>query len=260
MKKESSNKMAQPYQKGWASDKNFWYNYGELMFNCGSWEDAYWDVKNLIQLFNLKKGDRVLDSCCGVGRHSIELAKEGMSVTGVDITDIYIEAASQTAKEMNLLIDFKIADVRDYCKENAFDYILNLYTSYGYFETQQEEQRYLENVYQSLVVGGKFIIDTMSKEALARDFIEDEWFEEDSKTICLSYKIIDDFSRIVNRWMIIDEKGNRQDTTFSHKLYSGQELKNILLNVGFKNIKLYGALDGRLYDHNVKRLVIVGEK
>lgn len=257
---EKKSDTTSDYIKGWSSDKEFWRSYAELMFNCGSWEDAYWDVKNLIALLGLKAGDKVLDSCCGVGRHSMELAKSNIDVTGVDLMELYIDAAKESAREMGLKANFQVADVREYRRENYYNYIVNLYTSYGYFETQKEEELYLENVYASLAPSGKFLIDTISKEALARDFIEDEWFEEEDKTICLSYKIIEDFSRLVNRWMIINKDGSRIDKKFSHKIYSGQELKSILMAAGFKNIKLYGGLDGSIYDHKVKRLVIVGEK
>lgn len=247
------------YRKGWFSDTEFWVNYGPLMFNEQSWEDAWFDIQSLIKLLDLKPGSRVMDSCCGVGRHSLELAKAGMKVTGVDITQPYIDAASETAAEMELDIRFECADVREFIEEKSFDLAVNLYTSYGYFESDEDESKYLQNVLDSLKPGGRFLIDTMSKEALARDFVEDEWFEEDGELICLGFEVIEDFTRLVNRWMIISDEG-RKDYKFSHKIYSAAEIKAILTEAGFVNVKVYGSMKGDPYDHKVKRLIAVGEK
>lgn len=248
------------YQKDWFKDQQFWIDFGPLMFNSGSWEDGYFQVQNLIKLLNLKKETKILDSCCGVGRHAIELAQEGMDVVGVDLSRPYIEAAKESAREMDLPIRFEVADVREFVSPDTFDLVVNLYTSYGYFETDEDEKRYLSNIYQSLKGGGRLLIDTISKEALARDFIEDEWFEEEGNLVCLSYDIIEDFSRLVNRWMIISPDGTRKDRCFSHKIYSGMEIKSILMQAGFVNIQLFGDLEGAPYDRKVKRLVAVAQK
>ena len=250
----------QKYKKGWFSDTQFWLDYGPLMFNSQSWEDGWFDIKNLIELLKLEPGIEIMDSCCGVGRHSIELSKAGMKVTGIDITAPYIEAAKETAEDMELDINFICDDIRNYKDNNKYDLAVNLYTSYGYFETESDEQLYLKNVYDSLKPGGKFLIDTISKEALARDFVEDEWFEEEGNTICLGFEIIEDFSRLVNRWMIISPEGKKTDYKFSHKIYSGYELKSILKKAGFVNVKVYGSMKGEAYNHKVKRLIAIGEK
>lgn len=248
------------YQKEWFKDEQFWVDFGPLMFNSGSWEDAYVQINQVVKLLQLEQGSKVLDSCCGVGRHSIELAQKGMEVTGVDLSPAYIEAAKESAATMDLAIDFQLADVREFISPNHFDAALNLYTSYGYFETQEDEELYLKNLFQSLKPGGQLLIDTISKEALARDFIEDEWFEEEGNLICLSYEIIEDFSRLVNRWMIIAPDGSRKDRRFLHKIYSGMEMKAILQKAGFVRIRLFGDLEGAPYDSHVKRLIAVAQK
>lgn len=254
----SDNK--KPYQKGWFADTDFWVNYGPLMFNPQSWEDAWFDIKNLIKLTHLKSGMNVMDSCCGVGRHSIELAKSGMKVTGIDITAPYIEAATETAGDMELDIDFVCDDVRKYVKKDHFDLAVNLYTSYGYFESQSDEEKYLQNIFDSLKSGGRFLIDTISKEALARDFVEDEWFEEEGNLICLGFEIIEEFSRLVNRWMIVSPDGTRQDYKFSHKIYSAVEIRLILSAAGFIDIEVFGSMEGDVYDHKVKRLIVSAKR
>lgn len=259
-KNKNSSQVKEKYQKGWATDTQFWVDYGPLMFNAQSWDDAYFEIQKLVKLLNVESGARVLDSCCGVGRHSIELAEAGMDVTGVDITAPYIEAAKESCESMELEIRFECADVREFVEENQYDYAFNLYTSYGYFEVEEDEDRYLKNILDSLKPGGCFLIDTISKEALARDFVEDEWFEEEGNVICLGFEVIDDFERLVNRWMIIDADGNKKDYKFSHKIYSANEIKRILMKAGFCNVRVYGSLDGDEYDHKVKRLIAVGEK
>lgn len=248
------------YKKNWYKDQWFWNNYAELMFASQNWENSYFEVKKIVKLLNIKKGSYVLDSCCGPGRSSVEFARAGMKVYGVDLNPQYLDAAKQTAIDFELDMDFELKDVLEFSKENTFDLAVNLYTSFGYFEDDKDDLVYLKNLHKSLKPGGKLLIDTIGKELLMKDFKEDEWFEEDGKIICLEYEVIDDFRRLVNRWIIIDEEGKKIDYKFSHRIFSAYEVKELLTQAGFAKVDVYGNLDGDKYDHKASRQIIVGEK
>ncbi|MBN2650999.1 MAG: class I SAM-dependent methyltransferase [Spirochaetales bacterium] len=248
------------YTENWYKDEYFWNNYAQLMFAGQSWENAYFEIDKIIKLLDIPEGATILDSCCGPGRHTIELARKGMNVVGVDLNKQYIEAAKQTTEDLELKAEFVHNDVLKFKRENYFDLAVNLFTSFGYFEDEKEDLIYLKQLYKSLKPGGSLLIDTIGKELLMKDFKEDEWFEEDGKVICLEYEIADDFRRLINRWMIIDEKGHKLDYKFSHRLFSSFEIKTLLAEAGFDQIKVYGNLDGDKYDNNASRLIAVAKK
>jgi len=99
-------------QTSWYDQDQFWEIIEPFLFSEQRQIDAKDEVKNLIKLLKMKKNDRILDLCCGIGRHSIELARMGFQVIGVDRTSNYIEKARQDAELKKLEIDFIISDMR----------------------------------------------------------------------------------------------------------------------------------------------------
>ena len=118
----------------------------------------------------------------------------------------------------------------------------------------------LENVLTSLKPGGIFLIDVMGKEILAKIYQPTISVVLDDGTMVVQRpEIFDDWTRVCNEWIII--KGSQAKTfKFHHTIYSGQELKDRMEQVGFASIKLYGSLDGSPYDSNAQRLIILGSK
>jgi 2-polyprenyl-3-methyl-5-hydroxy-6-metoxy-1,4-benzoquinol methylase len=97
----------------WYNQDQFWELIKSFLFSEQRQIDAKDEVKNLIKLLKIKKNDRILDLCCGIGRHSIELARMGFEVIGVDRTSNYIEKARQEAEQKKLEINFIISDMRE---------------------------------------------------------------------------------------------------------------------------------------------------
>src|SRR5204863_7756432 len=136
------------------------------------------EVDQLTKLLDLDSPAKVLDLCCGLGRHSLELARRGFDVTGVDRTGVYLRRAQKQADSEGLKIEFVQEDMRQFCRPEAFDLTLNLFTSFGYFESPAEDRRVLVNVHKSLQPGGRLVMDMMGKEIIARVFRERDWREE----------------------------------------------------------------------------------
>jgi hypothetical protein len=118
----------------------------------------------------------------------------------------------------------------------------------------------IENVYKSLKSKGKFLIDVMGKEVLARIFTERMWrTEEDGAIFIEEHKMIDNWEKIENRWIVI--KGDKKmEFKFSLRIYSAVELLDLLKECGFKKAEAYGNFEGAPYDHKAQRLVTVAEK
>jgi SAM-dependent methyltransferase len=245
--------------KAWHEEDAFWTKWAPFLFEERRWEQAQEEVANIISLLKISPGASILDLCCGPGRHSLQLARAGFSVTGVDRTKTYLQKARNQAEKEGLKVEFVQDDMRTFCRPNAFDAVINLFTSFGYFEDMDDDRRVATNVYNSLKDKGVFLVDTMGKEVLARIFRERDWYELNDTVVLQEHKVCANWSWMENRWIMIKD-GGIEEYKISHRLYSAVELAALLKDCGFTAIDAYGDLTGAPYDHTAKRLVVVAHK
>jgi SAM-dependent methyltransferase len=243
----------------WHEDDGFWETVP--MFDVHHWEIAPEQVDGAISLLGLEPGARVLDLPCGVGRHSLEFARRGYRVTGVDRTSAYLDVARERAAAAGLGVEWVRADMRAFVRPGAFDAAVNLFTSFGYFEDPAEDRRVAENLCRSLVPGGGLVMEMMGKEVLARIFQARDWQELPDGTFYLQErKVVRDWSWAENRWILLTPDGRRHEFAVSHRIYDGAGLRALLLDAGFAPVEIYGGLDGAPYDTEARRLVAVARK
>jgi len=246
----------------WFNDTDFWEQYGPIIFDRKHWDEVPVVADAVTRLGRLKLyraeaperegegGPRALDLCCGFGRISLELARRGFSVTGVDITKAYLDAGRDDAAYEDLPVEFIREDVRTFKRPGAFDLAVNLYISFGYFEDPAEDLLFAKNAYESLKPGGAFIIETLGKEIAVRDFVEAEWFERAGFMVLTEYEPVDSWTFLKNRWILINNQDNRRiEKTFTQRLYAASELRRLLFEAGFSSVELYGSWDETPYDH-----------
>ena len=149
--------------KAWHEDDHFWEQTAPFQFDERRWAAASKEVEQALALLQLKEGAAVLDLCCGPGRHSLELARRGFKVTGVDRTARFLEEARRRAEAEGLAIEFVQDDMRTFHRPGTFDAAINLFTPFGYFDDPEEDHRVLENIYASLKPHGKLLLDVMGK-------------------------------------------------------------------------------------------------
>ena len=243
----------------WFKDESFWKETFNFLFPETIFADSEEQIENVLKLIDLDVSS-VLDLCCGPGRCSIVLAKKGFSVTGVDLSSYLLDKAIERSKAEKLKIEWILEDMRKHVRPVSYDLVLNMFTSFGYFDDKNDDLIVLKNVFASLKPGGAFLIDVMGKERFAKIFQPTiSNVLDDGTMIVQRPEIYDNWTRVKNDWTII--KGDHAKTfTFQHTIYSGQELMDRMEQSGFKNIRLYGSLDGAAYDSNAQRLVIVGFK
>jgi len=258
----------------WYKDIDFWENFSPVMFDEAHWSEAplVADAVTRLSRFNLygetsssawreplKSPPKILDLCCGVGRVSCEFAHMGFSVTGVDITECFLNAAKEDAKYEDLDIEFIHCDSREFIRKNCFDTAVNLYISFGYFAERKDDLKVCRNVYESLKKDGSFIIETLGKEIAVRDFTEAEWFERDDYTVLTEYEPVDSWTFLKNRWIILKD-GKKVEKIFTKRLYSASELRELLHEAGFKSVEIYGDWDESPYNQNAVKLIAAGRK
>lgn len=244
----------------WHEDDAFWEEMGFVMFSPLRWEEASRDVEHAVRLLELPSGATVLDLPCGPGRHALEFARRGFRVTGVDRTAAYLAEARRRAEDSSLSVELIEADMREFRREAAYDVIVNLLTSFGYFEDPAEDRRVAENFFACLKPGGRLLMDLMGKEVLARIFQPRDWSEEDDGALVLQErKVRPGWEWIDVRWIVM--RGTRRsERRFGHRLYSATELVALLNDVGFDPISVCGSFEGAPYDHQAKRLVVLAHK
>ena len=142
-----------------------------------SWtEETKAQVDFLIKTLDLTGGEKILDLACGFGRHSLELARRGFTVVGVDITKEYVEDATLRASQENLPASFLHKDIREVNFQEEFDVVLNMADgAIGYLENEEENLKIFDVVAKALRPGGKHIMDIMSADYADSHFPCDLW-------------------------------------------------------------------------------------
>lgn len=243
----------------WYEDDLFWSSWYPYVFSSERFDQAEHEVEQILLLAN-SEGDCVLDLACGPGRHSIELARRGYRVTGVDRSPFLISKAKERARTTGVEIEWIQMDMRSFERLDTYDIAINMFSAFGYFEDRSDDIQVLKRLFNSLVSGGVLVLDTVGKEWLARNFEETSSSRAEDGTLMITRrKIIEDWTRIKSEWIQVKDD---QVTSFESKInvYSGQELKNLMGEVGFEEVALFGDLEGNEYGIDLKRLIAVARK
>lgn len=234
---------------------------GRVIFQDEVWERAPVEVAELLELVDPPENGDILDLACGTGRHALEFADRGYTVTGVDRTETYLQSAGERAESRGLDVEWVRDDMRQFRRPDSYDLAVSLYTSFGLFDAADENAAVLENLFASLREGGSVVIEVVGKEFIAAHFKERTWQEFDDGTLFLARREVEGpWSHLHNRWMLIRPDGERREFCMRHRLYSAFELREMVADAGFEDPEVYGGFDGRPYDHSSRRLVVVAEK
>lgn len=246
-------------ERPWYEDDAFWETWKPILFRPQRIQITVEEVDKIIKLLEITPGIHILDLGCGVGRHSLELARRGFKVTGIDRTESYIKHAREQADNEKLDVEFVRSDMRTFCRPGAFDAVINLFTTFGYFEDIEDDRKVIRNVIVSLKPGGIFLIDTIGKEVLAKIFQKRTWAEHDGVLVLQEHNLSRNWSWMQNRWIML-RNNERIEHSVSHRLYAGSEMAALFSDSGFSRVDIYGDLDGHPYDETARRQIAVGRK
>jgi SAM-dependent methyltransferase len=241
----------------WFESDADWQEFGDFLFAPARWDKAAEQVRQVVALLGPPAGGAVLDLCCGPGRHSLELARLGFRVTGVDRTADYLARAARRAADDGLTVEWVRSDMRRFVRPAAFDAALCGWTSFGYFADPADDLAVLRNLHASLRPGGRLLVDVNGKETIARQFRTREWWREAGAIVLEERAVATGWSGINSRWIKFAADGRRSDWRFFVRMYSAVELIDLHRRAGYATVTTFGGLDGRPYDDKAERLITV---
>lgn len=254
----------------WFESEDFWINYAPIMFDDAHWAEAPDVARYVRDIARLQKGSSVLDAGCGLGRISVELAALGLDVTGVDVIQAELDAAKESAQAEGVPLTLLNTDLRTFKSEKKFDCAVNLYTSFGYCDSQEEDLQILSNIAASLKEGGTFILECVSRETSIMYFTQGEEFERAGFLVKTEFSVEGAWEGLRSRWILYPEGSDLSknpetkpvlDHVFTQRLYSAAELCRFMTEVcGFSEAKAYGDFDFSPYDQHARTMVIVAKK
>lgn len=232
---------------------------GQVMFTEEAWQRAEQSCDALVSLLGLAPGAKILDLACGPGRFALPLAKRGFRVVGLDICEVYLEQARAKAKEQGLNIQFLQGDMRAIPFENEFDAVINLFTSFGYFEREEDHLQVLKEVRKSLKPGGRFLLELQNRDWLIKNFRPRNWQEYPDFFVLEESAMNFARNRVESRWIVL-RGAERKEYTLSLRVFTLAELLDLFAQADLKVLGYYGGLHRESWSIEANRLAIVAER
>lgn len=217
------------------------------------------EITFIVETLPISPKAKILDLYCGYGRHAIELAKNGYSVTGVDGTQAFIDIARQKANEAGIRICFEHLDMRELTYENQFDAVINMFAAFGYF-SDDENAGVLRRIASALKKGGYLLMDLLNREWMAKSNLNRYWRHPSGEYV-LSYKAeLQQGIAKMKREVINQVTGEKARYEFDLRTYSLFELQSLLRGSGLDLKATYGNFDQTSYSSESPRLIILAQK
>lgn len=213
-------------------------------------------------LLAVRPGARILDLCCGAGRHAVRFAERGYRVTGLDIKADLLEAAREEASRRGVSLELARGDARRLPWSARFDAVACLFTSFGYFAREEDDLAVLRSARRALKPGGRLLLDLLNKEWLMRRFTPRFSQRGEGPVRRVDNRLSFDFlrGRLDNRRTLFLKDGTRRETALSIRVYTLVELTRLLAAAGLRFDSAYGGLDGRPYGLGTFRMVVTASR
>lgn len=237
---------------------NYLLEYAEILPH----EKTLAEINFLEQALSLQQGMTILDMPCGHGRHSIELAKRGYAVTGVDLNNFFLKKAQETAKIEGVDIRLLQGDMRKVTFENEFDVVLNLFTAIGYFDNDDDDQNVFALISRSLKTGGQFVVDFINRDWLLRNYEEKDWRELSDGSLLLYERTYNPLrGQNTERRIHMTPAGvKKYDVNMNLRLYTPAEFIKMAAHVGLSLKANYGDWKDAAITISSKRTILIFAK
>lgn len=235
-------------------DEEWWESFFDEVWLAGGFgpageEAPVEEIDYLWRQLKLRPGARLADICCGIGRHAIPLARRGVEVTGVDLSSDYIERATKCAE--GLPVTFVCADMRETgISGGIFDAVINLWTSFGYFADEGENERAMAEFARLLRTGGRLLLSMVNRDGLMHLF-QQKRGEAAADWLLIQNSEPDYLTgRMRSRWLWVSPTGERHEREIDHRIYAAYELVEMGARYGLEIVDAHGDLRGEPTDRD----------
>ncbi len=207
--------------------------------------DALQMISFLKEKLSLKPGARILDLGCGPGRHSLIFAKEAFKVTGFDLSKRLLEAACKGISLEGIDLSLVRGDIRHLPFRRGFDLVMSVFTSWGYFDDDQENFEVLRQALSLKKQTGYFILDLLNQGFLVENLIPSDTISRNGITYQIKREITG--NRVI-KTIDFMENGEMKSFQESVRLYEAGDIIEVLEEAGASKISLYGDYKGGKFD------------
>ncbi|MCE7792192.1 class I SAM-dependent methyltransferase [Salipaludibacillus sp. CUR1] len=221
-------------------------------------EQAQQELSTLLTYLPDVRGKRVLDLCCGYGRHSRFLAELGARVTGVDLSAALLKEA--LVRTVNVPVQYMRCDVRKVPMQREMDLVVNLFTSFGYFNTERENEAVFKSAFKALKPGGFFLFDYLNPGFVRNTLVPFSKIKDEDKEIT-QYRKIEDGS--VHKTIIISNLRTGMEKRYEEKvkLYNMAALKKMVERSGLVILHTFGDYTAcPFHEENTPRTIFICQK
>lgn len=217
------------------------------------------EVDFIADTLQLPQGSHLLDLGCGYGRHAMPLAEKGFRVTGLDLSTDLLQETTDHPLFQSANLSFIRGDVRHFPFSRPFDAILNLFSSFGYFDDENENFLVLQNVAQALKPDGLFFLETANRDFIIAHNPPVQIYRPPNMTLIEERTFDSLTSQSVVHVTIIQDG---QETHLEHmiRLYTATEMDMLLASVGLQTIGIWGDYHGSAFSTDTPNLIMLAQK
>jgi SAM-dependent methyltransferase len=230
--------------------------YYKLLYQNRNSQEAHAFIDKLVDFLHLQDGKRIVDVGCGQGRHAIYLSQKGFDVVGLDVVAENIEEASKSENEH---LHFEQQDMRQPFHACSFDVAVNLFTSFGYFETEEEDIATLKNIHDCLNPNGIFVQDFMNAGCILKgQLIHNQHVERHGINFCIN-KYVEE--KEVIKDIEVTDKGKQMHFQERVKLLTLKDFEKYYEKTGFRLKHVFGNYRLEPFEpKTADRLIMISER
>jgi SAM-dependent methyltransferase len=234
-----------------------WFNtpYYHLLYKNRDFQEAENFIDNLVTYLKPKQGADIFDLACGKGRHSMFLNKKGFDVVGVDLSE---ESILSAQKSQNERLHFAVHDMREVFEAHSFDVVVNLFTSFGYFDDDNEDVNVLKAVASVLKAEGVFVLDYLNAKQVVKNLKPQETIQREGVSFEITKKVENSF---VVKGIDFQDQGEVYHFEERVKLIGEDQFEAYFKLAGLRLLAKFGNYNLEEFDEDKSpRLILIAEK
>ena len=230
-----------------------WFDspYYHILYKNRNEEEAQVFMDNVTHYLNMPENGTILDLACGKGRHSIYLNKLGYQVTGVDLSENSIAIANESSNES---LQFKTHDMREPMNK-TYDAVFNLFTSFGYFDTYEDNIKTLKAIKDSINEYGFGVIDFFNADFIIENLVAEETKEIDG--ITFNIKRFVENKKIIKE-IRFEDKGETYNFTEKVSAFTLADFEAMMKEASIYLLEIFGDYKlKKFYKSQSERLIMI---